>query len=664
MSNEMDRRIAFLTSALEQANDTIHAKMDELSLVRRVGDAISHHTSIWSLSSELVDAIAQAVNCKYALIYSGSDASPFELQAVSSIFSGPEQFPVSIGQSQIVRYLKHGGCPIQIANIMENPIWSEDWPLPMTLASWLCVPMLTRTYLSGILCLADDAPGAFDERTVRTLMVVVPQISSAFSNIGLYSHLRESETKYRTLVTGMQDVVYICDRQWQILDANPAADALFGGSIVGKTLTELFASPNMASQFVEVVRTSRAVQNFETELLTTSNERIVALLGCVTDGGRYSGIIKDMTERTRLMEQITRAQKMESIGTLASGVAHDFNNILGIILPNAELIKMRTEPASPATRFADIIINASKRAAQLTRQLLSLSRKDPVTWRVVSLNEAIRTTGKLLGETLDRNIRLEFDLSTESTNIKADETQVEQVLLNLAINARDAMPEGGVLKFTSRVQGDQVIVRVADTGTGIDREILSKIFDPFFTTKEKSKGTGLGLSVVYGIVKQIGGAIDVTSEVGAGTEFVLSFPSCTETRKKIVHQAARPAGGSEKILIADDEPEMLKVLDTILKDLGYSVIAARNGLEAVEYAAEDISLVILDMIMPVMDGVTALRSIRQKTPDVKVLVSSGYTSPEKAPILETLGIDGFVNKPFEVVTLAATVRDVLDGVAV
>ena len=270
----------------------------------------------------------------------------------------------------------------------------------------------------------------------------------------------------------------------------------------------------------------------------------------------------------------------------------------------------------------------------------------------------------MLSETLDRNIRLEFDLSTEQTNIKADETQVEQVLLNLAINARDAMPEGGVLRFTSCSQGDQVIVRVADTGTGIDREILSKIFDPFFTTKNKSKGTGLGLSVVYGIVKQIGGSIDVISEVGAGAEFVLSFPSCTETRNKTVHQTARPAGGSEKILIADDEPEILKLLETVLKDLGYSVIAARNGVEAVEYAAQDIHLIILDMIMPEMDGVTALRCIRQKTPDVKVLVSSGYTSPEKAPLLETLGVDGFVHKPFEVVKLAATVRDVLDGVAV
>ena len=664
MPNDHERRIASLTSALEQANNTLRGKMDELSLVRRVGDAISHHTSIWSLSAELVDAIAETINCKYAFIYAGADASAFELQAVSSIFSGPEQFPVAIGQTRLVRYLEQTGSPIQIADFAGNAIWREDWPFNTALASWLCVPLLTRNHLRGILCLADDTAGAFDERTLRTLMIVVPQISSAFSNIGLYNHLRESETKYRTLVNRMQDVVYICDRHWQIIDANPAADALFGGPIAGRTLTELFASPNSASQFVEAVRTSRAVQNFETEMLTASNERLVALLSCVTDGDRYSGIIKDMTERTRLMEQITRAQKMESIGTLASGVAHDFNNILGIILPNAEMIKMRTEPESAPTRYADVIINASRRAAQLTKQLLSLSRKDPVSFRVVSINEAVKITGKLLGETLDRNIRLEFDLTSESTNIKADETQIEQVLLNLAINARDAMPEGGVLKFTTRCEGAGVIVRVSDTGTGIERETLSKIFDPFFTTKDKSRGTGLGLSVVYGIVKQTGGSIDVKSEIGIGTEFALTFPSSNEMRRRSVHHVAKPTGGSEKILIADDEPELLRLLQANLTDLGYSVVCARNGIEAVEHAEEDVRLIILDMIMPEMDGVAALRCIRQKTPDVKVLIASGYTSPDKAPLLEALGIEGFVQKPFELAKLAGIVRDVLDGVAV
>jgi CheY-like chemotaxis protein len=353
---------------------------------------------------------------------------------------------------------------------------------------------------------------------------------------------------------------------------------------------------------------------------------------------------------------------MESIGTLASGVAHDFNNILGIILPNAELIKMRSDAASPASRLADVIINATKRAAGLTRQLLSLSRKDGILLKTVSLNEAVRTTGKLLSETLDRRIRLEYDLTPDCTNIKADETQMEQVLLNLAINARDAMPEGGVLKSTTRSDGQNAIVSLVDTGSGIDPSILPNIFDPFFTTKEKSRGTGLGLSVVYGIVKQSGGTIDVKSEVGIGTEFVITLPLTKEVRNTATHAEVKPAGGFEKILIVDDEPEMLNLLEMILKDLGYTVITAKNGREAVEVEDTGIHLVILDMIMPEMDGMTALRFLRQKRPDVKVLISSGYTSPDKVPMLERIGIEGFVQKPFEVRKIAITVRDVLDGV--
>ncbi|PYS19209.1 MAG: hybrid sensor histidine kinase/response regulator, partial [Acidobacteria bacterium] len=317
-----------------------------------------------------------------------------------------------------------------------------------------------------------------------------------------------------------------------------------------------------------------------------------------------------------------------------------------------------------ALKFADVIVKAAKRAGQLTRQLLSLSRKDAVTRRVVNLNEAVRTTGKLLSETLDRKIRLEFDLTPETTNIKADETQLGQVLLNLAINARDAMPEGGTLRFTTRTEDDKVTVRVTDTGTGIDPENLSRIFDPFFTTKEKTKGTGLGLSVVYGIVKQTGGTIDVKSELDLGTEFIITFPASSEPRKDTAQKETRLAGGAEKIMVVDDEPEMLNLLETAMKDLGYTVVCAKNGMEAVEQAAEDIKLVILDMIMPEMDGMTALRFIRQKTPDVKVLISSGYTSPEKVPMLERIGIEGFVQKPYELGKLASTVRDVLDGVAV
>jgi two-component system cell cycle sensor histidine kinase/response regulator CckA len=191
---------------------------------------------------------------------------------------------------------------------------------------------------------------------------------------------------------------------------------------------------------------------------------------------------------------------------------------------------------------------------------------------------------------------------------------------------------------------------------------MPRIFDPFFTTKDKAKGTGLGLSVVYGIVKQAGGTIDVKSEIGVGTEFTLTFPSSNESERKAVRRPARLTTGSEKILIADDEPEILKLLESSLTDLGYTVVTARNGREAVEQIETEVKLVILDMIMPEMDGLTALKRIREKMPQVKVIVMSGYTSPEKTPVLETLGVQAFMQKPFEIARMAAVVRDVLDGI--
>jgi len=662
MSTEHERRIATLTSALEQANVTLRGKMDELSLVRRVGDAISQHTSTWTLSFDLVTALAETINCKYAVIYGIADGGSCELQAVSNVFSIDENFPRNIQGSRILWSLEHTYNPIRIDDITECPEWDRDWPFPEDLAAWLFVPLVSQNNLRGVLCLADDTPYAFDDKTLRTLLIIVPQISSAFANIDLYNHLRESEKKFRSLVEGIQDVVYICDDKWHVVEANPAATTLFGENILGKSLEELFATQTSFLEFVDNLRQSKHVQNFESELLTHDRKRIVTLVSCVIEGDKYSGVIKDVTERTHLMAQVTQAQKMESIGTLASGVAHDFNNILGIILPNAELIKFRSPAESQIAKQADVICNVSKRAAQLTRQLLSLSRKDAIALRVLDVNESIRATGKLLGETLDRKIRLEFDLASDLLNIKADDTQIEQVLLNLSINARDAMPDGGSIRFSTHNKEGKVVLRVADTGTGIDKNNLPKIFDPFFTTKEKSKGTGLGLSVCYGIVKQMGGTIAVDSTVGKGTEFTITFPSCNEVKRNSLGPDGAPKGGTEKILIVDDEEDIVFILEAALKSLGYTVVSARNGIEALERAGDDIDLIILDMIMPVMDGLTALRGIRQKTPDVKVIVASGYTHPEKMPMLERVGIEGFIHKPFEIAKLGAAIRDVLDGV--
>jgi PAS domain S-box-containing protein len=660
MQADAERSIAVLGHALDQANATLRERMDELSLVRRVGDAVGNHTSVCELCSELVDAVSQAIDCKYALIYTAGDPSGLQLQAVSSLFPQSEKFPQNLSATlPLSRHLEQTRTPLFIADAQGSE-WLEEFPLHQSLASWMFVPLLARNDLRGVLCLADDQTGSYNEKTLRTLMMVVPQIASALANIGLCHHLRESELKYRTLVEGMQDVVYICDADWRILETNPAATVLFGESVVGKSLGTLFASPQAAVDFQETVNRMKQLQNFEAVLLNSQRERRVALLSCVNERKCYSGVIKDITERSRLFEQIAHSQKMESTGTLASGVAHDFNNILAIILPHAQLIKDRLEASSQEHRFAEVIISASQRAALVTRHLLSLARKDPGVRKVINLNEIIRATGKLLEETLERRVQLQFDLDPCQPHIRADETQIQQALLNLAINARDAMPEGGLLVFATRCAEGQAKLEVADTGVGIDHANLPKIFDPFFTTKGESKGTGLGLSIVYGIVRESGGTIEVESEPGRGSRFMLSFPAVPDTTSSSPSIEAQPPGGCERILVVDDEPELLKLLQMILSTLGYSVTCACNGKEALEVLSSDVQLVILDMLMPVMDGITALRQIRMRAPGVKVVIASGYTSPDQMTMLSQIGIDGFVQKPFEIGKLAATVRKVCD----
>ncbi|HLQ76712.1 MAG TPA: ATP-binding protein [Terriglobia bacterium] len=664
MSNEeLQARIASLTAALEKANSTLFAKMDELSLVRRVGDAISVLTSGPELCKELVHAVSETITCSHAAIYSGPVGSPFHLQALSQVFGPSISFPETITNSRVARMISNFQTLIRINDTqLASPV-DSDWPFPPNLRSWFFVPLVEGRNLRGVLCLADEQPNTFSEETERTMMIVVPQVASALAKIGLYEGVRSSEIKYRTLVESMHDVVFICDPDWKIDNVNAASITVFGQSIAGRTLTDLFDSAAAAQQFLETVQSKGFIQNFEAEMKSNRQLSPTVLLSCVRQENGYTGVIKDVTERARLVEQIVRAQKMESVGTLAAGVAHDFNNILGIIMPNAELIKLRT-PSEPAIlKHADVIIAASKRANQLTKQLLSLARKEPRQVRTINLNESIRTTCGLFEQTIGKRISVKLEFESDPVYIRADDSQIEQILLNLAINARDAMPDGGSLQFITKLDGSQISLRVIDSGTGIGKEILPNIFDPFFTTKDKSKGTGLGLSVVYSLVKQIGGTIDVRSELGSGTEFILAIPAHFEAPELPIPNLADPAGGNERILVVDDEPEMRNLLETVLKGIGYQVVSAANGMEAVERITKDYQLVIMDMVMPIMDGLTAVHAIRQKLPQMKILVASGYTTAENFPTLRKMNVEGFVQKPFELHKLAHLIRDVLDGAA-
>jgi PAS domain S-box-containing protein len=391
-------------------------------------------------------------------------------------------------------------------------------------------------------------------------------------------------------------------------------------------------------------------------------------------------IINNVTEKKKLEEQLLHSQKMEAVGLLAGGVAHDFNNILSAIIGYGSLIQVKTVADAQLSHYATEVLAAANRAANLTKSLLAFSRKQIIDPRPLMLKDVIGSIEKLLLRVIGEDIEFQTSCADENLTVMADRGQVEQVLLNLATNSRDAMPKGGAL--TIRMEpavldevfarrpgyvkpGHYVLITVADTGIGMEQHIKDRIFEPFFTTKEMGKGTGLGLSIVYGIVKQSNGYIDCVSEPGRGTTFNIYLPLILSSSDKIepvvVTQARK---GSETILIAEDDEYLRKLDQAVLEDYGYRVVVARDGEEAVRLFRDkraDIRLLLLDVIMPKKNGKDAYDEIRKIAPEVKVLFTSGYT----ADFVSTKGINEqgyyFLPKPASPTALLLKVREVLDA---
>ena len=453
---------------------------DGLAQMKSLGFGKAHY-------AQLVELISETTLCRYVALYTMNPEHFFQIEAVSELFGKTDGFPDSIPAEDLRRVSPN---PNEATYIECLDDWNGgvEWPLPYDFQSWLLIPLRSRDTAQGLLILTDDEAGAFPASTQRTLQMVVPQISGALSNTQLYEHLRTSEAKYRTFVERMQDVVYICDRQWQILDMNPAARQMFPHLDAGEESSTLFSSDRAASQLRGTVEIFGSIQNFECELCRPSEDDVSALINAVDDGEQISVVIRNVTEQKLLADRLRRTQKMESIGTLASEIAHDFNNMLGIIVPTAELIQM-TEGEGKNLERAETIIDASTRASDLTRQLISLARDETHSVEYVDLNEVVARTAQLLRETIDRTIRLEI-VPGAIPPIRVDENQITQVLINLAINARDEMPSGGRITFRTSAEAGRVLLPVADDGPGIDRAIVDKIFDSFLTTKEKGQGTG------------------------------------------------------------------------------------------------------------------------------------------------------------------------------
>jgi two-component system cell cycle sensor histidine kinase/response regulator CckA len=393
--------------------------------------------------------------------------------------------------------------------------------------------------------------------------------------------------------------------------------------------------------------------------------------------------VEDITERLNLEAQLRQSQKMESIGQLAAGVAHDFNNMLTVIQGHSGLLMAR--PNLPAEMFesAQAVYFASERAASLTRQLLMFSRKNVMLRKILDLREIIGNMTKMLKRLLGETITLEFNPPNELPVVFGDTGMMEQVVMNLSVNARDAMPGGGTLIISvnpveiadayvqthpdARV-GDFVCLRVSDNGSGIDTSIINRIFEPFFTTKEVGKGTGLGLATVYGIVKQHEGWIEVTSRVGKGTTFNLFFPAGDEAAqagKSGSDPAAFVRGGNEVVLIVEDEMVLRDMAHVILEELGYRILDAPNGKVALTVWEEHqnaIDLLLTDVVMPEgMSGVELAEKLLPRKPDLKIIFTSGYSVDEMSEAFLAKNNARFLQKPYTRTTLARAVRHALDS---
>jgi PAS domain S-box-containing protein len=501
--------------------------------------------------------------------------------------------------------------------------------------------------------------------------------------------IQASEEKYRTLFEESRDVVYLGTLEGSFLDINPAGIELFGYSTKEELLRtgllrELYAQPEDREALQKRIAEQGFVKDYELLLRKKDGKRLTALVtaNAVHDSGgniiAYRGIMRDVTEQKQLEQQVQQAQKMESIGTLAGGIAHDFNNLLCGILGYASLLKANIPSSHACFDYVNTIEKSANRAAELTAQLLGFARGGKYKPRPADLNTVVNETVQIVSRTIDKSIEIKTSLGSSLPTVEMDTGQMQQALLNLCINAADAMPGGGQLTIQTDIAtitdspkrsaearpGVYVVLSVKDTGVGMDKETMRRIFEPFFTTKEKGKGTGLGLSMVYGIVDNHGGFIDAHSEPGAGSTFRVYLPASGKPEIKDPPKVETPCGGSQTILVVDDEEVVRSLAKDTLENHGYKVLVAQDGMEAIATYTNcggAIDLVILDMAMPRLAGRETFMKLREVDPNVKALLCTGYSQSGKAQEILDIGATGFVQKPYQLDELLSQVKAALQA---
>lgn len=698
---------------IQQQGDTANRLLDQITigynnalLVQEIGQAVSSILDIDELLKFVMETLHKRLDFDRGMIMLANPGKT-RLIYVSGYGYSPElemtlketQFHLDNPDSKgpfVIAFKRQ--TPILISNIrdVQSDISSRSADLVETLgvSSFICVPIVYEGKSEGILAVDNyRSHRPHNQSEVSLLMGIAPQIAISINNAKSLRRIMASEERFRTLSENSPDIIYTADNNGFLTYINPAANEIMGyvqEDVIGKHFTEFIRAED-AGAFLEafdrIKQGKETVKYFEGKLLSRDGAvRLFDMSGApnLNAAGEMTGIVgtlKDVTKQRKLEYQLRQASKMNALGRLTGGISHDFNNILQAISAYNQLLTVKKTEADPDWKYLMNIDGLTKRATDLIKQLLIFSRKVESKMVPIDINGEIQNYYELLVSTLPKTIAMKLNLADGLHLINGDSTQLGQVIMNLVVNAKDAMSQGGELSIqTKNVEiatplerdhvkinaGHYVLFRISDTGCGIEKENLDQIFEPFFTTKEAGRGTGIGLSVVYGVIKNHDGYIFCTSEPGKGTTFDLYLPTLDiMTIEEKMEMGKKPdlSKGHETILLVDDEPSLLETGQELLSYLGYNVLTASSGEDAlatINREGERIGIVIMDLMMPGMGGEKCLVEIRKIFPAMKVMIASGNTTSVKTEDILNAGARAFIQKPYYIEDMSNKIREILD----
>lgn len=667
--------------AINDAFGKLSKKTAQCQTLHNIAVSLHEYYSTDEILNVIIDRASELINAELAAVALYDDNGKFKkLITRGTTIKTRDALPEGKG---ILEFIRLSLTPVRIDNILEHHTFSGSFPAGHpVIKNLLSYPIFSDEGKPVGALYFGNKPEGFTEDDEAVLKAISADTAVALNKAENLMKLR----RFQQVIDSAFDVIIITDAEGHITYTNPAFETVTGYSrqeVTGKKTSILKSGYHDNDFYKNLWSTIKRGDIWKGEFINRKKNGEIYYASAVifpihSDGEiNYASIQRDVTHEKKLYEQLLRAQKMEAIGTLAGGIAHDFNNLLTAILGYSEIMLNMTKEGEPFYKPSAIINNAAQKGAELAKKILMVTRKEKMEARPVNINDIINNSIELLQRSIPKNIEIAINLKENLPEITADPSQIQQVIMNLAVNARDAMPDGGRLTIETSMVGAEngaandtlvdkggfIKLSVSDTGIGMDTETQRKIFDPFFTTKETGKGTGLGLYIVHSVISNHGGYINLYSEPNKGTRFNIYLPI---TKEMGVEETNEPGDikGTGTILVIDDEPDVRELCRDMLEPLGYTVLLAGSGSDGINLfrtMKDKISLVIVDMIMPKMGGSEVFQALRTIKPDVKVILCSGYSHNGFAGIDKLLksGAAGFVQKPFTRHSIAQAIKKAL-----